>query len=256
MSSWVPGTFRNIGTWRWMCGPTRSKISSRLGPVIVSPWFLRPMIARARLRRDADQVGDGVGQLGRAAWVVDLRGGDAVDPGMDVHDRADARGARGRSSSARSRRPRRGAARFRAAPTAPSRCSRVVARDHQDVAADLAQAGLVDARRAHPEPARVLAGREVAVGQAADRVEPLHVRQVARRQDLVDRPRRGQQLQLVELLAGGGQRRGDLVAVPQLGLQVRVPDVLDHEVRLGERREPLDDPVVERRRVASAKEIS
>ena len=37
---------QSIGTRRTMLGPTRSRISSRLWPVMVRPWFLRPMTAR------------------------------------------------------------------------------------------------------------------------------------------------------------------------------------------------------------------
>ena len=48
-----------------------------------------------------------------------------------------------------------------------------------------------------------------------------------------------------EALARGRQALRDLVAIPQLGLEVRVPDVVDHQVALGERREALGDVRVE-----------
>ena len=38
---------QSIGTRRTILGPTRSRISSRLSPVMVRPWFFRPMTARA-----------------------------------------------------------------------------------------------------------------------------------------------------------------------------------------------------------------
>lgn len=44
-----------------------------------------------RIWLDADEVGDGVGELGRATRIVDLGGVDALNPGVYVHDRAHAR---------------------------------------------------------------------------------------------------------------------------------------------------------------------
>ena len=46
-SGHVVGASQSIGTRRTILGPTRSRISSRLWPVMVRPWFLRPMTARA-----------------------------------------------------------------------------------------------------------------------------------------------------------------------------------------------------------------
>ena len=103
--------------------------------------------------------------------------------------------------------------------------------------------------RAHPEPARVLArrrgcrrrGRRSSRGASRARGRAATG---SRRSGTA----RAAASSLSSCSPARGQRRGDLVAVPQLGLEVRVPDVLDHEVRLGERREALDDPVVERLR--------
>jgi len=62
---------------------------------------------------------------------------------------------------------------------------------------------------------------------------------------VLDRERRGQEVERVEPLARARQALRHLVAVPQLRLEVGVPDVVDHEVALGERREPFRDVRVE-----------
>ena len=151
-----------------------------------------------RVGRLAHELGDRLGELDGAARVVDLGGDGALDPRVHVEDRADARGARGRSSSARWRRPTPGAAR-RPSGTRSSMTSRVgvVAGDEQDVAADLVQRRLVDAARAHPvlrlatrRRPTIAARAHVAVAQPADAVEQLHVAQVAVGEDLLDRERR------------------------------------------------------------------
>ena len=116
----------------------------------------------------------------------------------------------------------------------------VVARHEQDVAARLLERGLVDAGGAHPEPRRVLAGGEVAVREAADLVEPHHVAEVALVEELVHRERRRQEVELAHPLAGSADVGRDLVTVPELGLEVRDELVVDHELRLRERREPLE----------------
>ena len=71
----------------------------------------------------SNELGDASGQLLRPARVVDIRSLDPVHPGVNMDDRADA-GMLGRSSSARLRRPRRGAAPPRAGRSAPSARSR------------------------------------------------------------------------------------------------------------------------------------
>ena len=70
--------------------------------------------------------------------------------------------------------------------------------------------------------------------------------EVALLEVVLDRERGGQQVERVEALAGGRQALRYLVAVPQLGLEVGVPDVVDHEVALGQRCETLGDVCVER----------
>ena len=103
----------------------------------------------------------------------------------------------------------------------------VVALDEQDVAADLTQRRLVDTARAHPElgagPAR---GRrapsaDVAVAQATDAVQQLDVAEITRGEDLLDRERRGQQVEGAEMGAGALDLTRVLVAVPQLGTRLR-----------------------------------
>jgi hypothetical protein len=117
----------------------------------------------------------------------------------------------------------------------------VVARDEQDVAPRDLELRLVDAARAHPEPRRVLARREVPVGEAADLVEPHDVPEVALVEVLVDGEGRREEIEFLHALAGGADVRGHLVAVPELGLEIGEELVVDHELRLRERGEPLED---------------
>ena len=100
----------DIGTRGTMSSPTRSKISSRLCPVIVRPWLRSPTTRARRVGRGPHEIGDRRRELHRPARIVDVGRDRAVDPTVHVHDRTDARDARGRSSSARSRRPTRDAA--------------------------------------------------------------------------------------------------------------------------------------------------
>src|SRR5439155_1061812 len=79
------------------------------------------------------------------------------------------------------------------------------------------------------EAALVLAHREVAVREAADAVEPLDVAQVALAEHVLDRERVREQAQLVEALAGLAELAGDLVAVPELGLEIGSELVVDDE---------------------------
>src|SRR6202011_1535835 len=102
-----------------------------------------------------------------------------------------------------------------------------VAAHEQHVLADHAQLRLVDTARAHPELGPELAllrtgvtGAEVAVAQTTEAVEQLHVPEVAGREDLLDRERRGKQVERVEARAGPADLAGLLVAVPELARQV------------------------------------
>ena len=65
--------------------------------------------------------------------------------------------------------------------------------------------------------------------------------EVALVQDLVHRERRRQQVELAHPLAGSGDVGRELVAVPELGLEIREELVVDHELRLRERCQPLED---------------
>ena len=194
-----------------------------------------------RVGLHANEVGDGVGELGRATGIVDLGGVDALNPGVHVHDRAHARvlhvdlpmldridGHAARLDAGRYRHHHR----LRGL---------VVVGHEQHVAANVLQVRLVDTRGAHPETRRILTGRQVAVREATNRVEALDVLEVALIEVLLDRERRGQEVHRVETLAGDRQRLGNLVAIPQLGFEVGVPNVVDHEVALGEWREALGE---------------
>ena len=64
--------------------------------------------------------------------------------------------------------------------------------------------------------------------------------QVALVEVLVHRERRRQEVELLHPLAGRADVGGDLVAVPELGLEVGDELVVDHELRLRQRREPLE----------------
>ena len=86
-----------------------------------------------------------------------------------------------------------------------------------------------------------LRAREVPVREAADLVEPHHVAQVALVEVLVHGERRGEEVELVHPLPCRADVGGDLVAVPELGLEIGDELVVDHELRLGERREALED---------------
>ena len=116
----------------------------------------------------------------------------------------------------------------------------VVAGHQQDVASSRLELRLVDPAGAHPEPGRVLARREVAVREPADLVEAHDVPEVALVEKLVHGERGREQVELLHALAGRGDVLGDLVAVPQLGLEIRDELVVDHELRLCEWREPLE----------------
>ena len=70
--------------------------------------------------------------------------------------------------------------------------------------------------------------------------------EVALADQLLHGERRREEAELVEPPARLGDGGGDLVAVPQLGLQVGPELVVDHEPRARERREPPDDRVRER----------
>ena len=70
--------------------------------------------------------------------------------------------------------------------------------------------------------------------------------------EILDRERRRQEAERVEPAAGLGDRLGDLVAAPQLGLEVGAELVVDDEARARERLEPRDDDLGER----SADEIA
>jgi hypothetical protein len=67
------------------------------------------------------------------------------------------------------------------------------------------------------------------------------VPEVAAGEVLLDRERRRQQVELVEPAARGGDVGRDLVAAPELRLEVGVPVVVDHEPRGRERLEALVD---------------
>ena len=228
-----------------MCGSMRSKISSRSEPVIVRPWFLSPMIACAGIGCLAHQLGHGLRQLRGAAGEVDLRRLDAVHPGVHVQDRADVGVLAvdhpvldGVDRDA----PRLDARRDRDLHRA---CLDVVVGHEHHVAPDVDEARLVDARGTHPETRVVLARRHVPVGEASQRVQAHDVAQVALRQDLLDRERCGQEVERIEALTGAAQRGSLLVAAPELGLEIGREHVVDHERRLGERREARGDRVAE-----------
>ena len=72
-----------------MSSPTRSKMSSRLCPVIVRPWLRRPTTARDGIGCFPHEVGDRRRELHRPARIVDVRRDGAVDPAVYVQDRAD-----------------------------------------------------------------------------------------------------------------------------------------------------------------------
>ena len=122
-----------------------------------------------------------------------------------------------------------------------SRVRLVVAGHEQDVAAGDLELRLVDAAGAHPEARLVLARREVAVREPADLVEAHHVAEVALVEVLVHGERRGEQVELLHPLACGADVGGDLVAVPELRLEIGNELVVDHELRLRERSEALED---------------
>ncbi len=88
---------------------------------------------------------------------------------------------------------------------------------------------LVHPAGAHPEPVPVVAGAGVPIRETADAEEAHHVPEVLLGEQLVDRPRGGQQVQLGEPLAGPMNRLRVLVAMPQLGRQVRRELVVDDQ---------------------------
>ena len=51
----------------------------------------------------------------------------------------------------------------------------------------------------------------------------------------------GQEVERAEPDAGVADELGDLVALPELGLEVGLELVVDDQARAGERHEPLDD---------------
>ena len=65
--------------------------------------------------------------------------------------------------------------------------------------------------------------------------------EVAAREVLLDRERRREQVELVEPAPGLADVGRDLVAAPELRLEVGMPVVVDHEARRRERLEPLVD---------------
>ena len=65
--------------------------------------------------------------------------------------------------------------------------------------------------------------------------------EIATREVLLDREGRGQEVELVEAAAGRADVRRDLVAVPELGLEIGDPLVVDDEPRGCERLETLVD---------------
>ena len=78
-----------IGTWRRTFGATRSRISDRLSPVHVRPWFRRPITACAGSGSSATRSATAIGELLRPARVVHVRRRDALHPRVHVQDRAD-----------------------------------------------------------------------------------------------------------------------------------------------------------------------
>ncbi len=81
---------------------------------------------------------------------------------------------------------------------------------------------------------------DVAVRQAADAVEQFDVAQVARPEDLLDRERRGQEVEGFEGATGAQHLRGLLVAVPKRIGQVGDELVGDDELRRGQRFDPAE----------------
>ena len=102
---------------------------------------------------------------------------------------------------------------------------------------------LVDAGRAHPVAPLVLAHRQVPVGQPADPVDALDRAQLLLGHDLVQRERRGQQAQRVQPVPGLVEALGQLVALPQLRLEVMLEAVVDHQPRGRQRGDAIDDVV-------------
>ena len=187
-----------IGISRSTTGSMRSRISSRLGPVTVIPWLRRPTTAWSGSGAWLTSSGDRPRQLLRAARVVHVRGVDALHPRVDVDDRADVRVLL--VDHPVLDRVHRDAAgldvRRHAQHHAP--VLRVVVRDEQDVAPGHFQAGLVHPARAHPEPTLVLARGQVPVGEPTDAVQALHVPELALVEQVLDRERAREQVELLE----------------------------------------------------------
>ncbi len=195
------------------------------------------------------QRGDARRQLLGPARVVHVGRGDALHPRVHVEDRADARMLLvDRPVLDRVDRDPARLDHRRDAEDDPIVVA-VVIGDEQDVAPDHLEPALVDAARAHPESPLVLPRGEVAVGEAADAVEPLHVAKVALVEQLLDRERRGEKIEIAQARARALHLLGDLVAVPELGLEVWVELVVDDESRARQRYEAVGHAARELARV-------
>src|SRR5262249_32667341 len=109
------------------------------------------------------------------------------------------------------------------------RVFRVVSGYEEDVASRLVELRLVHAARAHPEPVGILAGREIAVREAADRVQTLDLPQVALAHEVLDRERGGEEAEAVEPPPGLRDLPGQPIALPELRLEVAPERIVDHE---------------------------
>src|SRR5205823_9471225 len=87
----------------------------------------------------------------------------------------------------------------------------------------------------------VRGGGEVGVGGGGDGVGARDRRRLPLVDQVFERKGRGQQAERVQPAAGIEQARGQLVAVPQLRLEVGLETVVDHQARRCKRRHPVDD---------------
>lgn len=121
---------------------------------------------------------------------------------------------------------------------------RVVVLHHEDVPADLLQVGLVHPACGHPEAALVLAHGEVSIGKTPDTVKPFDMPQVLGGQDLLDGEGSRKEVPLLEFLPCPVHAFRKLVPLPELGLEVRVEDVVDDQAATGDGLKAPGHPLV------------
>src|SRR5690606_24788602 len=112
--------------------------------------------------------------------------------------------------------------------------------DYQDLGADLFQAALVNTAGAHPETALVFSSADVPIAEPADVEHLLKVPEIPLGEVIVNRERRRQKIELVQLLARPRDRGRNFIAIPQLRLEIRDKFVLDNQIGSRQRRQPFD----------------